>query len=615
MINSKDIICVSSIDWDFIWQGHQEIMTRFARNGNRVLFIENTGVRAPRLSDLGRIKRRIINWKKGLHGVRKIENNLYVYSPIVLPFPYLRVARFVNRILIFSVLLKWLKAVGFSDPIVWTFLPTGLSLDLVNKINPKILVYYCIDSFQSSSNEAKRIKLTEEIILKKSDLVFVTSKELFKYCSKHSENVHFFPFGVNIDKFKSVMAKTRSAPSDMKDIKRPIIGYIGGIHKWIDFDIIRHAAIENKDVSFVFCGPIQTDVSLVNDLPNVFFLGQKDPDELPSYVVEFDAAMIPYKITDYTRNVYPTKLNEYLSVGKSVVSTHLPEVKRFCEENGDIVKIANDTEEFSDDIKKYTHNPLEDEARLRAMEVANKNSWSNRVEEMSALIDEVETLKMNERDIYWRRNLIKFYKNKKGLFAALLLSGVILYTVIFHTSLMWYFGNYLQVQDIPKRASAIIVLGGGVGESGLPGEGYQERVDKAVKLYKQGLSGKILYISGYKYIMKEARVMKDLSVASGINEKDVLIDDKPVNTYEMIGSIRRYSSDNKWSSIILVSSQYHMRRTKLLLDKYINDVSIYYVPVDQGDIIHKNRPVNLKQIRKIAKEYAAIIYYKLMNYI
>jgi uncharacterized SAM-binding protein YcdF (DUF218 family) len=313
--------------------------------------------------------------------------------------------------------------------------------------------------------------------------------------------------------------------------------------------------------------------------------------------------------------VYPTKLNEYLSVGKSVVSTHLPEVKRFCEENGDIVKIANDTEEFSDDIKKYTHNPLEDEARLRAMEVANKNSWSNRVEEMSALIDEVETLKMNERDIYWRRNLIKFYKNKKGLFAALLLSGVILYTVIFHTSLMWYFGNYLQVQDIPKRASAIIVLGGGVGESGLPGEGYQERVDKAVKLYKQGLSGKILYISGYKYIMKEARVMKDLSVASGINEKDVLIDDKPVNTYEMIGSIRRYSSDNKWSSIILVSSQYHMRRTKLLLDKYINDVSIYYVPVDQGDIIHKNRPVNLKQIRKIAKEYAAIIYYKLMNYI
>ena len=615
MINSKDIICVSSIDWDFIWQGHQEIMTRFARNGNRVLFIENTGVRAPRLSDLGRIKRRIINWKKGLHGVRKIENNLYVYSPIVLPFPYLRVARFVNRILIFSVLLKWLKAVGFSDPIVWTFLPTGLSIDLVNKINPKILVYYCIDSFQSSSNEAKRIKLTEEIILKKSDLVFVTSKELFKYCSKHSENVHFFPFGVNIDKFKSVMAKTRSAPSDMKDIKRPIIGYIGGIHKWIDFDIIRHAAIENKDVSFVFCGPIQTDVSLVNDLPNVFFLGQKDPDELPSYVVEFDAAMIPYKITDYTRNVYPTKLNEYLSVGKSVVSTHLPEVKRFCEENGDIVKIANDTEEFSDDIKKYTHNPLEDEARLRAMEVANKNSWSNRVEEMSALIDEVETLKMNERDIYWRRNLIKFYKNKKGLFAALLLSGVILYTVIFHTSLMWYFGNYLQVQDIPKRASAIIVLGGGVGESGLPGEGYQERVDKAVKLYKQGLSGKILYISGYKYIMKEARVMKDLSVASGINEKDVLIDDKPVNTYEMIGSIRRYSSDNKWSSIILVSSQYHMRRTKLLLDKYINDVSIYYVPVDQCDIIHKNRPVNLKQIRKIAKEYAAIIYYKLMNYI
>jgi hypothetical protein len=35
------------IDWDFIWQGHQEIMSTFAAEGHRVLFLENTGVRAP----------------------------------------------------------------------------------------------------------------------------------------------------------------------------------------------------------------------------------------------------------------------------------------------------------------------------------------------------------------------------------------------------------------------------------------------------------------------------------------------------------------------------------------------------------------------------------------
>ena len=46
MIHNKNIICVSSIDWDFVWQGHQEIMNTFACHGNRVLFIENTGIRA-----------------------------------------------------------------------------------------------------------------------------------------------------------------------------------------------------------------------------------------------------------------------------------------------------------------------------------------------------------------------------------------------------------------------------------------------------------------------------------------------------------------------------------------------------------------------------------------
>src|SRR6266851_3871469 len=30
MPRAADVICISSIDWDFIWQGHQEIMSRLA---------------------------------------------------------------------------------------------------------------------------------------------------------------------------------------------------------------------------------------------------------------------------------------------------------------------------------------------------------------------------------------------------------------------------------------------------------------------------------------------------------------------------------------------------------------------------------------------------------
>ena len=81
MLRGQDIVCISSIDWDFIWQGHQEIMSTLAAHGNRVLFIENTGVRAPTLQDLPRLKRRLVNWWRSTRGFRKEKENLYLYSP------------------------------------------------------------------------------------------------------------------------------------------------------------------------------------------------------------------------------------------------------------------------------------------------------------------------------------------------------------------------------------------------------------------------------------------------------------------------------------------------------------------------------------------------------
>ncbi|MBM4134768.1 MAG: glycosyltransferase family 1 protein, partial [Nitrospira sp.] len=102
-----DIVCISTIDWDFVWQGHQEIMSTFARAGHRVLFIENTGVRRPTLKDLPRIRKRIANWRAGIYGIRRLMDNLYVYSPLVLPFPYSRVARFINRLIMVMTLRSW----------------------------------------------------------------------------------------------------------------------------------------------------------------------------------------------------------------------------------------------------------------------------------------------------------------------------------------------------------------------------------------------------------------------------------------------------------------------------------------------------------------------------
>ena len=59
MLSGRDIVCISSVDWDFHWQIHHELMSTLAAQGNRVLYIENTGVRPPGVSDITRVRQRL----------------------------------------------------------------------------------------------------------------------------------------------------------------------------------------------------------------------------------------------------------------------------------------------------------------------------------------------------------------------------------------------------------------------------------------------------------------------------------------------------------------------------------------------------------------------------
>lgn len=616
MLKNENIICISSIDWDFLWQGHQEIMTRFARAGNQVFFIENTGVRSPTLKDLPRLRKRFLNWKKGVRGIRKIEDNLYLYSPLVLPFPYSRICRSLNKRIILSSLSRWLKAMRISSPTLWTFLPTGLVLDIINKMDYSVLVYYCIDSFVASSIEAKKIVKTEKEIIRKSDLVFVTSGELNRYCSEYSSNIYNFPFGVNIENFEKVRDDVHTQkPVDMNDIKEPVIGYIGGIHKWIDIDLLAFLAEKNPEKSFVLVGPVQTDIHKIKSLKNIFILGQKPLAELPRYVKYFDVCLIPYRITEYTRNVYPTKMNEYLIMGKPVVSSALPEVIEFNRMHDSVISIANSPEEFNSNINKALGDDKcgdAPEAALRIMQ-ARKNSWHSKVEEMSRLIMAASEGRAKERQKDWSLNLKRLYRSTRRGMPKLAVILLFLYLVIFQTDIGWQIGKPLLVEDSPEKADAIVVLGGGVGESGKAGQGYEERVTKAVWLYKNGYGKYIIYSTGYKHILKEAEVMKALSLSLGVDKENIIIDDTPENTYENIVSVGRILKERRWKKINLITSKYHMQRSRLVCSKNMPDVIVRYVPTEST--YYGGKKLTFRHIRGFLYEYLAMIYYKLKGYL
>jgi uncharacterized SAM-binding protein YcdF (DUF218 family)/glycosyltransferase involved in cell wall biosynthesis len=602
-----DILCISSIDWDFIWQGHQEIMSTLAAEGHRVLFLENTGVRAPKVRDLPRVRQRIRNWWRGTKGFREERPNLFVYSPLVFPFPYSRFARWANRFLLMRSLRRWMRATGFHRPIAWTFLPTPLALDLLRDLDPQLTIYYCIDDLASSSLAARRIVPSEQRLFKEADLVFVTSEALRKRAAQFSDRVHLFPFGVSFDRFDRVREGREPAPADLQPLPRPIVGYVGGLHQWVDQELIAAAAAGMPEASFAIIGPIQSDVSALERVPNVTLFGQRPHSELPGYVKGFDVGIVPYRLTDYTANVYPTKLNEYLVMGIPVVATDLAEIRRFNAEHGDIVAVAADASGFVSAVRAALTETASGTVERR-IAVAHANSWQSRIAAMQSLIDEGLERRAAAAQ-RWEEKLRKVYRRTRTRIAQVVLGLAALYLLIFNTNLVWWAASPLLVSRPPAAADAIVVFAGGVGESGKAGGGAQERIAQAVDLYKGGYAPVLILSSGYVYSFQEADVMRAQAIDQGVPDSAILLERRASNTYQNVKFVDDILREHRWRRVLLVSSPYHMRRALLVWYKQAPDVTVVPTPVPKSQFYEHARGATLEQVRGILQEYVAILGY------
>ena len=92
----NNYIIISAIDWKTSWQTQHRVAKSLVDKGNRVLFIENTGLRNIKFKDKNRIISRIKTWRNSTKGFNEIEKNLFVYSPIIFPAPYNKTISYLN---------------------------------------------------------------------------------------------------------------------------------------------------------------------------------------------------------------------------------------------------------------------------------------------------------------------------------------------------------------------------------------------------------------------------------------------------------------------------------------------------------------------------------------
>ena len=412
MITGQNIIFISSIEWDFLWQGHQEIAIRLARAGNRILYVENMGVRSPGLKDAARVATRLRRWGKSLRtgGVRQVAPNIYVCSPLIMPPFGSKLHSLLNRRLFLPLIGRTARKLGMQDSLLWTYLPTDTAFDLIDLLRTKssLVVYYCIADFAHLTPHTEKLLESERSIVETSDVIFAQGPELAEHCARWNNSIYIFPFGVNLDacpldppgpdaEESGAPARNLSMPSALRELPRPVIGYIGGMHRHVDFKMLAELARMRPLWSWVFVGAIQTDVGELSTLSNVHLLGQQPHYDLVRYIQSFDVCLVPYVDSAYTATVVPTKINEYLAVGKPVVSTSLPAVSDFNRRHDVLLTAPAVPLEFLKAIEKALQLPNDEATRIRRREVAVLGSWDTRLEAMSELIETGMKARANER--------------------------------------------------------------------------------------------------------------------------------------------------------------------------------------------------------------------------
>ena len=384
MIKGKDIVVIGIQPWDIeIGSNCKDIAREFSKN-NRVLFInipysflEIMKNKKPEI-----VKNRLDAIKNPSTAIKKIDNNLYTFTPPIKLWPI----NFLPSTALFSVfnkinnrklsdsIKKALTELEFNDFYLFNDQHIFLGYYLKELLKPQLSIYYIRDNLQIVRYWQKHGHILEPKLIAKSDIVFTNSLYYEEYAKNYNNQSYMVGQGCDIQMYRP--EKTEVA-EELKNIKKPIIGYVGYLSaKRLDVEIISQIAQDRPDYSIVLVGPESEEFknSRLHEIPNVIFLGSKSPEQLPSYIKGFDVAMNPQQLTKATIGNYPRKIDEYLAMGKATVATKTKAMEWFK----DSVTLCEKASDYPQAIDKLLENDSE-ELRQKRIKVGYSHSWTTSV--------------------------------------------------------------------------------------------------------------------------------------------------------------------------------------------------------------------------------------------
>ncbi len=254
------------------------------------------------------------------------------------------------------------------------------------------IIYEFVDEL---SDDIANFKLTENIKKshkhmledKENTYVIATADELYNEAReiRGEKGLALIENAVEFEHFSNI--ETNYVPTEIKNIvtsNKIIIGYFGALAKWFDYNLIKKISNEFKNLNILLIG-IDYDNSLkgsgILNLDNVHYIEAVDYNILPDYSKFFNISMIPFVINDITKSTSPVKLFEYMALGKPIVTTNLPECRKYKSP-----LISKNHDEFIENIKKaiLLENDCEYISKLK--NEGNHNTWKQRAIDMKNFI-------------------------------------------------------------------------------------------------------------------------------------------------------------------------------------------------------------------------------------